>query len=121
MSLFVTPLYSALTLASAQGAGEVATASLAAVSPWGPRCFALSAAVGLVVLISFTAALRRSAPVGSWLRGAALGATAGAWAGLSVFIYCPATEYHHLIVGHVLPIAASTLLGLSAIPRALRP
>jgi hypothetical protein len=121
VSLFVTPIYAALTLASAQGAGEVATASLAAVSPWGPRCFALSAAVGLVVLISFTAALRRSAPVASRLRGAALGATAGAWAGLSVFIYCPATEYHHLIVGHVLPIAALTLLGLAAIPRTLRP
>ena len=66
-------------------------------------------------------ALRRSAPVASRLRGAALGAAAGAWAGLGIFIYCPATEYHHLLVGHVLPIAALTLLGLAAIPRALRP
>ena len=48
-------------------------------------------------------------------------AAAGAWAGLGIFIYCPATEYHHLLVGHVLPIAALTLLGLAAIPRALRP
>ena len=46
---------------------------------------------------------------------------AGAWAGLGILIYCPATEYHHLLVGHVLPIAALTLLGLAAIPRALRP
>jgi hypothetical protein len=121
VSLFVTPIYAALTLANAPGAGEAATGSLTEVSPWGPRCLAMSAAVGLVVLISFTAALRRSAPVASRLRGAALGAAAGAWAGLSVFIYCPATAYHHLIVGHVLPIAALTLLGLSAIPRALRP
>jgi len=121
VSLFVTPIYGALTLASALGAGEAATASLVAVSPWGPRCLALSAAVGLVVLFSFAAALRRSAPVASRLRGAALGAAAGAWAGLSVFIYCPATEYHHLLVGHVLPIAVLMLLGLSAIPRALRP
>jgi len=74
-----------------------------------------------VVLLSFAAALRRSAPVASRLRGAALGAAAGAWAGLGIFIYCPATEYHHLLVGHVLPIAALTLLGLAAIPRALRP
>jgi hypothetical protein len=77
--------------------------------------------VGLLVLISFTAALRRPAPVASRLRGAALGAAAGAWAGLSVFIFCPATEHRHLLVGHVLPIAAFTLLGLAAIPRALRP
>jgi len=121
VSLFVTPIYAVLTLTSALGAGEAATGSLAEVSPWGPRCLAMSATVGLVALIGLTAALRRSAPVASRLRGAALGAAAGAWAGLSVFIYCPATEYHHLIVGHVLPIAALTLLGLSAIPRALRP
>jgi len=121
VALFVTPIYAALTLASALGGGEAATASLAEVSPWGPRCLAMGAAVGLVVLISFTAALRRSAPVASRMRGAALGAAAGAWAGLGVFIYCPATQYHHLLFGHVLPIAALTLLGLVAIPRALRP
>jgi hypothetical protein len=120
VTLFVTPIYAALTLTSALGAGEAAT-SLAGLSRWGPRCLGMAAAVGLVVLISLTAALRRSAPVASRLRGAALGAAAGAWAGLSVFIYCPATEYHHLLVGHVLPIAALTLLGLAAIPRALRP
>jgi hypothetical protein len=121
VTLLVTPIYAALTLAGALGGGEGAISSLAGLSPWGPRCLGIAVAVGLVVLICFTAALRRSAPVASRLRGAALGAAAGAWAGLSVFIYCPATEYHHLIVGHVLPIAASTLLGLSAIPRALRP
>jgi hypothetical protein len=120
VTLFVTPIYAALTLGSALAAGEAAT-SLAGPSRWGPRCLSIAAAVGLVVLISLTAALRRSAPVASRLRGAALGAAAGAWAGLSVFIYCPATEYHHLLVGHVLPIAALTLLGLAAIPRALRP
>jgi hypothetical protein len=121
MTLFVTPIYAALTLGSALAAGEAATSSLAGLSPWGLRCLGIAAVVGLVVLISFTAALRRSAPVARRLRGAALGAAAGAWAGLSVFIYCPATEYHHLLVGHVLPIAALTLLGLAAIPRALRP
>jgi hypothetical protein len=50
-----------------------------------------------------------------------VGAAAGAWAGLSVFIDCSATDEQHLLVAHVLPIAAFTLLGLAAIPRALRP
>ena len=121
VTLLVTPIYAALTLAGALGGGRSAISSLAGLSPWGPRCIGIAVAVGLAVLICFTAALRRSAPVASRLRGAALGAAAGAWAGLSVFIYCPATDHHHLLVGHVLPIAALTLLGLAAIPRALRP
>src|SRR5262249_57934019 len=90
-------------------------------SPWGLRCLSIATAVGLLVLVTFTAALRRSVPVASRLRGAALGAAAGAWAGLSVFIFCPAIELRHLLVGHLLPIAALTLVGLAAIPRALRP
>jgi hypothetical protein len=121
VALLVTPIYAVLTLVHPLEASEAAAASLATLSPWAPRCLAIAAAVGLLVLISFTAALRRSAPAASRLRGAALGAAAGAWAGLSVFIFCPATEYRHLLVGHVLPIAAFTLLGLAAIPRALRP
>src|SRR5215475_2686943 len=99
VTLFVTPIYAALTLASALGAGEAATSSLPGLSPWGPRCLGIAVIVGLVVLICFTAALRRSAPVASRLRGAALGAAAGAWAEIGVFVYCPATEYHHLLVG----------------------
>jgi hypothetical protein len=121
VALLVTPIYAMLTLISPLEASEAAPASLAKLSPWAPHCLAIAAAVGLLVLITFTAALRRAAPVASRLRGAALGATAGAWAGLGVFIFCPATELRHLVVGHVLPIAAFTLLGLAAVPRALRP
>jgi hypothetical protein len=119
--VLVTPIYAALTLTSPLAPGEDATASFAALSPWGLRCLAIAATVGLLVLASFSAALRRSAPVASVLRGAALGSAAGAWAGLSVFVFCPASELGHLLVGHVLPIAAFTLLGLAAVPRALRP
>jgi len=121
VALLVTPIYAVIALGIPLEASGAAAASLEHLSPWGPRCLSLAAAVGLLVLITFTAALRRSAPVASRLRGAALGAAAGAWAGLAVFIFCPATEHRHLLVGHVLPIAACTLLGLAAIPRALRP
>jgi hypothetical protein len=121
VAALITPIYGVLTLADPLEVSQAAAASLAKLSPWGLRCLTVSAAVGLLVLLSFTAALRRSVPVASRLRGAAVGAAAGAWAGLSVFVFCPAVEYRHLLVGHVLPIAAFTLIGLAAIPRALRP
>jgi hypothetical protein len=120
VAVLVTPIYAVLTLVDPVEMSRTAAASLATLSPWGPRCLSISIAVGLLVLFSFTAALRRSAPVASRLRGAAVGAAAGAWAGLSVFVFCPATEVRHLLVGHVLPIGVFTLVGLMAIPRALR-
>jgi len=120
-ALLVTPIYAALTLViPLEGSGATA-AALAELSPWALRWLAIAVTVGLLVFVSFTAALRRSAPVASRLRGAALGAAAGAWAGLGVFLFCPATDHRHLLVGHVLPIAIFTLLGLAAVPRALRP
>jgi len=121
VALLVTPIYAALTLVIPLEASGATAAALAELSPWGLRCLAIAVTVGLLVLVSFTAALRRSAPVASRLRGAALGAAAGAWAGLSVFLFCPAADHRHLLVGHVLPIAIFTLLGLAAVPRALRP
>jgi hypothetical protein len=121
VAVLVTPIYAVLTLVDPVEMSRTAAASLATLSPWGPRCLSISIAVGVLVLFSFTAALRRSAPVASRLRGAAVGAAAGAWAGLSVFVFCPAVELRHLLVGHVLPIAVFTLVGLMAIPRALRP
>jgi hypothetical protein len=121
VALLVAPIYAALTLVHPLETNEVAAASVTKLSPWGLRCAAVAASVALLVLVSFTVALRRSVPAASRLRGAALGATAGAWAGLAVFIFCPAIEYRHLLVGHVLPIAAFTVLGLAATPRALRP
>jgi hypothetical protein len=121
VALLVTPIYAVLTLVHPLEASGATAASLAELSPWGLRCLAIAVTVGLLVLVSFAAALRRSAPVASRLRGAALGAAAGAWAGLSVFIFCPATDHRHLLVGHVLPIVMFTLVGLAAVPRALRP
>jgi hypothetical protein len=115
----VTPVYAALSLGGSTHPGELGSALH--LSPWGLPCLYVATTVGLLVLASFTAALRRAAPVASRQRGAAIGAAAGAWAGLTVFVFCPAGEVPHLLVGHVLPIAAFTLLGLAVAPRALRP
>jgi hypothetical protein len=121
VAVLVTPVYAVLTLAIPIESAEEAAAATADLSRWGLRCGAIAAAAGMLVLTSFACALRRSVAAASRLRGAALGAAAGAWSGLTVFLFCPATELGHLLVGHVLPIAAFTLLALVAVPRVLRP
>jgi hypothetical protein len=91
------------------------------ISPWGSRCLVISAIVGVGVLAILVAALRRAVPVASRLRGAALGAAAGAWAGVALFVFCPSDALQHILIGHVLPIAALTLLGAAVGPRWLAP
>jgi hypothetical protein len=115
----VAPAYAALVLVSPVHTDGPNPASVV-ISPWGGRCLLISSIVGGLVLASFTIALRRSAPVASWLRGGALGAAAGAWAGLGTFMFCPSGDPQHLLLGHVLPVIAFTLVGFAAIPRALR-
>ncbi len=91
------------------------------ISPWGVRCALIAAIVGIGAMAAFTVALRRAVPVASRLRGAVLGAAAGAWAGLAVFAFCPSGDHQHLLAGHLLPIIALTLIGAAATPRLLRP
>jgi hypothetical protein len=91
------------------------------ISPWGVRCALIAAIVGIGAMAAFTTALRRAVPVASRLRGAVLGAAAGAWAGLAVFAFCPSGNHQHLLAGHLLPIIVLTLIGAAATPRLLRP
>jgi hypothetical protein len=116
----IAPIYAALVMVSSVHEYVPESVSVT-ISPWGARCLLIASITGLFVLASITAALRRSVPSASQLRGAALGAAAGAWAGLAVFVFCPASEHPHLLVGHVLPILGLTLLGLILTPRLLRP
>lgn len=90
------------------------------ISPWGVRCLIVASIVIAFALTGFLFALRRAVPVSVRLRGAALGAAAGAWAGLALLFFCPAAERLHLLVGHSLPILAATLLGALLAPAALR-
>jgi Negative regulator of sigma F len=120
VSALVAPIYAALVLVNPVH-GYMPAPDSVTVSPWGARCLFIASLVGLLVLAGFAAALRRSVPTASVLRGAALGAAAGAWAGLAVFVFCPEGEQPHLLVGHVLPILGLTLLGLMLMPRLLRP
>lgn len=96
-------------------------AAAARLHPWGLPCLVIAALIGVVALSALTWALRGAVPVASRLRGAALGAASGAWAGLALFIHCPATSATHLLLGHVVPVAVFTCLGALAVPRLLRP
>ena len=115
----VAPIYAALVMVNPVHTNDPAPLGVT-LSQWGYRCLTLSTIVGLLVLASFAAALRRSVPVASGARAAAIGAAAGAWAGLSVFIFCPSGDLQHMFFGHVLPIVAFTLLGIITLPRILR-
>ena len=117
---FVAPIFAWLVLESPVHAYDAAP-PIVDISPWGLRCLLIAGLVGAIVLTTFTAAMRRAVPVASRLRGTALGAVAGAWAGLAVFIFCPSSDIQHLLVGHVLPVLAFTLLGAAVLPRMLRP
>jgi hypothetical protein len=90
------------------------------ISPWGLRCLVVASIVIALALTGFLFALRRAVPVSVRLRGAAVGAAAGAWAGLALLFFCPAADRLHLLVGHSLPVLAATLLGAVLAPAALR-
>jgi len=120
VSTLVAPLDAGLTL-WAPVHSEATTSRALGLSPWGLPCLFVATVVGALVLAALTAALRRAAPAASRLRGAAVGACAGAWAALSVFVFCPAADLAHLLVGHVLPLAAFSAVGWIVVPPALRP
>jgi hypothetical protein len=118
--LLVVPVYGALTLLRPLHLNAPEVAGVA-ISPWGARCALIASIVGVGVMACFAAALRRSAPVATGLRGAVIGAAAGMWAGVAVFMFCPSGDSQHLLVGHVLPLAALAGIGAVAMPRWLRP
>jgi hypothetical protein len=113
ISALVAPVYAALTVLQPVHSGAADDVSLTgvAISPWGLRCIFVASVVGASVLAIFAATLRRAVAVAVGLRGAALGAAAGGWAGLAVFAFCPSGELQHLLVGHVLPIVLLTVCG----------
>ncbi len=119
MVVLVAPIYAALILPAPVHSPDAA-AGWVNISPWGTRCFLIAMAVGAIVLVGFSAALRRAVPVASRLRAAAIGSAAGAWAGLAVFVFCPSGDPQHLLVGHVLPAIALVSVGV-ALARVIRP
>jgi hypothetical protein len=123
IAVLVVPVYAALAVLQPlhSGAADDTALTGVAISPWGWRCIFIATIVSASVLAIFAVALRRAVAVAGGLRGAALGAAAGAWGGLAVFAFCPSGEMQHLLVGHVLPVALFTAVGGVALARILRP
>jgi hypothetical protein len=120
VALLAAPVYAALTLADPVHIAAMQPAWVD-ISPWGVRCFFIACAVGAIVLGSSGIVLRRAVPVATGWRAAAIGAAAGAWAGLAVFVFCPSGDRQHLLVGHVLPVMALVAAGALTLARRLRP
>ena len=116
----VAPLYTLLTNVEPLGTA-VGDAAARALHPLGLPCALVAFTVGMVALAAFGFALRRAVPAAPVNRAAALGGAAGAWAGVALFLQCPAKDTLHLLVGHSLPVAGFALLGAIALPRLLRP
>lgn len=123
IAALVAPVYAALTVLQPLHSGAADSVALTGVpiSPWGLRCIFIATVVSASTMAILAVALRRAVAVATRLRGAALGAAAGAWGGLAVFAFCPSGELQHLLVGHVLPIALFTLVGGFALTKVLRP
>jgi hypothetical protein len=77
----------------------------------GYRCLALTSLSALPLLIAVIYLRKRTIALHPASTGAALGAAAGAFGNVMTTIYCPLTYSPHVLVGHVLPIVALSLVG----------
>ncbi len=80
----------------------------------GYRCLAMTLASGGPLLFAAVWLRKRTVAVHPVAGGAALGAAAGAFGGISVDLWCPLTNSPHVLVGHVLPIVLLALVGMIA-------
>ncbi len=114
-----TPMFLAVTLLLPLGQAPP-------FSPWASvmgalGCLATMLVIGAVSLAGLVSALRHAVPVAPRLRGAALGAAAGALGGIAMHLRCPAIDPVHIATGHVGPILLVAALGALLGPRFLRP
>jgi hypothetical protein len=80
----------------------------------GYRCLTMTLVAGAAMLAAALFLRKRSVPVHATAAGAALGAAAGAFGGVSVDVWCPLSAAPHVLVGHVLPIVILAVAGAIA-------
>lgn len=105
----VGPIIGALIVASAWGAGMLLGHSNDRHAGEG-ICWLLTVGVGLVPLALGLWVERRSDPIAPGKSAAALGAIAGAWAGVAMSFVCGRSETMHVFVGHVAALLATVAL-----------
>jgi hypothetical protein len=86
----------------------------------GWRCLGMTLFGGSLLLGAAAWLRNRTVAVHAPLAGAALGATAGAWAGVLADLWCPLSNAPHVLVGHVLPLVLLAALGGALGQRVLR-
>jgi hypothetical protein len=74
-------------------------------------CLSFVAAMALGPFVALAVVRRHSDPVHPRVTGAALGAVAGAWAGVMGDLHCPVSDAVHVGIGHVLPVLLFALVG----------
>jgi hypothetical protein len=114
-----TPLGLAL---AALGANLVAPSTLVeqtAASAAHFSCLTHTITAGSVVLAALLVLERRSIATAAAIKGASMGAVAGAWATLFISIRCPHAHPLHVVPTHILPIVLLVVVGMTAGARAL--
>ncbi len=74
-------------------------------------CLAIVAAMATGPFLALAAIRRASDPVHPRATGAALGAVAGAWAGVMGDLHCPVSDALHVAIGHVAPVLIFAAVG----------
>jgi hypothetical protein len=77
----------------------------------GFRCLELSCLLAAWPLVAVVMTRRQSDPVHPRLAGAAIGAAVGACSWVFVDLWCSVAYVPHLLLGHVLPMVATTAAG----------
>ena len=74
-------------------------------------CLAFVCAMAIGPFLALAVMRRASDPVHPRATGAALGAVAGAWAGVMGDLHCPVSDAIHVGIGHVLPVVLFAIVG----------
>ncbi len=75
-------------------------------------CIVMTMTLAAGPLIAFIRLRRASDPVSPRVTGAAIGAAAGAWGDAAHVLICGYTAPAHILIGHILPIALLTGMGV---------
>ena len=86
--------------------------------PWpdrvGLRCLGVALSSGIAPLAAFLYTRRYTQPAHPRLTGLAIGTAAGAFTWLLVDLWCPVAYFHHLLLGHLLPVGLFAALGAAS-------
>jgi hypothetical protein len=90
---------------------QLAHPAARAIAHREPYCLEIAALVLCGSLFVASRGLKHGVAVAIGWRSAALGAAAGAWTALTMLLYCPDSDWGHLVVKHMAPVWLAPVLG----------